>query len=71
MSKLTHNHTAVVTVKLRPDGLSKLDAMAVRLHRSRADMVRQMIAHTELTGLPDIRVTGLEQHPTQGGRDAT
>jgi hypothetical protein len=71
MPKLTRDQTVVVTVKLHPNDPAKLKAIAGPLHRTRADIARQMIAHTELTGLPDIQVTGLEQHPAQGGYDAT
>jgi predicted transcriptional regulator len=66
MPKLTRDHTAVVTVKLRPDDLSKLDAMAVRSHRSRADMIRRLIDAAAFTGQPDVRIDG----PAHGGRDA-
>jgi hypothetical protein len=65
MPKLSREHPAVVTVKLSPQHLAKLDSIAAQLHRSRADMMRAMIAHTELTGLPDIRVTGIGDHPLQ------
>jgi hypothetical protein len=70
MAKLRRNHPVVVTVKLAADHLAKLDAMAVRLHRSRADMVRQMIACAEITGQPDLRVAGVAHGPAHRGHDA-
>ncbi len=70
MPKLARHHPAVVTVKLAATHLAKLDALAARLHRSRADMVRQMIACAELTGHPDIRLVGVAECPAHGGSDA-
>jgi hypothetical protein len=66
MPKLSREHLAVVTVKLAADYLDKLDTMATRSHRSRADMIRAMIACAALTGQPDVRIDG----PAHGGSDA-
>jgi predicted transcriptional regulator len=70
MPKLTREYTEIVTVKLRPDDLAKLDAMAVRLHRSRANMVRALIDAAQLTGHADIRVAGVDDDPVCRGDDA-
>jgi predicted transcriptional regulator len=70
MPKIRREHTAIVTVQLQREALSKLDAMATRLNRSRADMVRQMIACAEITGQPDLRVAGVAHGPAHRGHDA-
>jgi hypothetical protein len=43
-----------ITVRLDHELLHKIDEMAMTLNRSRTDMVRQILAHSTLTGLPDV-----------------
>jgi hypothetical protein len=43
-----------ITVRLDDDLLHKIDEMAMTLNRSRTDMVRQILTHSQLTGLPDV-----------------
>jgi predicted transcriptional regulator len=69
MPKLARQHPNVITVKLAAAHLTKLDSMAARLNRSRADMVRAMIDAAAFTGQPDILVAGVAQQPAQDERD--
>jgi ribbon-helix-helix CopG family protein len=70
MPQLTRQYPAVVTVKWAADHLAKLDAMARRSNRSRADTIRTMIACAVLTGQPDIRLVGMDNFPAHGGSEA-
>jgi hypothetical protein len=67
MPTLTRDHPAVVTVTLSPRQARCQGGAAASITRGYGagdDRPRR----TDLT--PDICVTGLEQHPAQGGRDA-
>jgi hypothetical protein len=45
-----------ITIRVDDGLLEKIDELAVTLNRSRADMLRQLIIHARMTGLPDVAV---------------
>jgi predicted transcriptional regulator len=45
-----------ITVRVDDGLLEKIDALAIELNRTRADMLRQLIVNARMTGLPDVAV---------------
>jgi hypothetical protein len=43
-----------VTVRLDDDLMDKIDELAMTLNRSRTDMVRHVLQHAQLSGMPDV-----------------
>jgi hypothetical protein len=43
-----------VTVRLADDLIDKIDIFAIALNRSRTDMMRHILQHATLTGMPDV-----------------
>jgi hypothetical protein len=43
-----------VTVRMDDHLIGKIDEMAMTLNRNRTDMVRHILQHAQLSGLPDV-----------------